>query len=173
MFEWLRARRAAKRMGLRDRGPTVPWKEVDPGANAYFDVTLTCEMCNTQIRIGITQDGYPVQYCWRCETLICARMQDGSRRIFLTISMDEEVDAELQKLGDECQLDRADLLYEAVDVFRMCINQIKLGHYVVVLDKAHNVVNAINFGKWTYSGDDGWRREVEPDDMNEDEDNTE
>ncbi|TSC89592.1 MAG: hypothetical protein G01um10143_82 [Parcubacteria group bacterium Gr01-1014_3] len=167
MLEWLRARRAARKLSLRDRGKTVSWKEFDPDANVYVDIWLTCDLCNTQIRIGINQEGFPVQYCWRCETLICGQLPDGSRRIFFVFSMDEKVDAELNQLEKECRLERADLLYEALDVFRMCIDQLKLGHRVVILDKSHTVVNVIDFGKWIYSGDDGWRREVETEDESE------
>ncbi len=164
MFEWFRARRVAKRLGLRDRGATPSRQEFDPDANAYIYVPLVCDLCNTRIRIGINRDGYPLRYCWRCESIICGQLPDGSRRIFFLFSMDEEVDAHLKQLEAECRLERADLLYEALDVFNMCIDQLKLGHRVVIIDKNHAVVSVIYFGKWTYNGDDGWRREDTPDD---------
>src|SRR3989344_6846775 len=65
MFNWLRAKFAAKRLGLRDRGPIGrEWTS----ATEY--VQEVHRACRTRIRIGITQDKRTVKYCWRCEEML-------------------------------------------------------------------------------------------------------
>ncbi len=167
MFEWLRARRAAKRLGLRDRGRVGTRHIFNKESHFMQPVEICCERCMSRIRIGINKQGQAEEYCWRCESIIREPPPDDPHRIFFTFSMDEDVDSELKQLEAECRLERADLLYEALDIFGMCIEQVKLGNRVVIIDKNHTVVNVIDFGKWNYSGDDGWRREVEPEDPEE------
>lgn len=68
MFTWIRVLLAAKRLELRDRGNIEPIGEFSPdGVLREYDVC--CNHCNTRSRIGITKEGEPVRWCWRCEEI--------------------------------------------------------------------------------------------------------
>ncbi len=58
-------RQAAKRLHLRDKG------EVQKTIHSGGTVTgLAHLFCRTPNRIGITEDGEAVHYCWRCEEIL-------------------------------------------------------------------------------------------------------
>lgn len=68
MFEWLRVRSAAKRMGLRDRGSTQIWYEIGVDGKDSINSNQH-EACRTRTRIGITKNGAVVRWCYRCEII--------------------------------------------------------------------------------------------------------
>jgi hypothetical protein len=51
----------AKRLKLRDRGEVGP--VIEKGEEHWLSHTF----CRTLIRVGITEDGEAVHYCWKCE----------------------------------------------------------------------------------------------------------
>ncbi len=61
LIAWFKAKAAAKRMGIRDRGLTGT--ECVDGRSFIF----VHPFCKTRVRVGITPDGLAVTYCWRCE----------------------------------------------------------------------------------------------------------
>lgn len=70
LIAWLKAKAAAKRMGIRDRGSTG----VEHTENGYLISVHT--LCRTRTRVGIAPNGATVTYCWRCEKII--RNEKGS-----------------------------------------------------------------------------------------------
>ena len=66
MIEWFRARKAAKRLQLRDRGQIQPYME-----NDGWRVVIH-PFCYTRVRIGINGKWKAVRYCWRCEVIFLA-----------------------------------------------------------------------------------------------------
>jgi len=57
--------RSARRMGLRDKGKMETWLDENEEPVGWIHM-----FCKTRIRIGISQGGEPVQYCWRCEVIL-------------------------------------------------------------------------------------------------------
>lgn len=69
MFDWLRAKSAAKRMGLRDRGYIRETYEADADGENYI-LRKLCSACRTRARIGIKKDGTVVKWCHCCEIIL-------------------------------------------------------------------------------------------------------
>ena len=67
MLDWYRIKKAAKNLGLQDRGNI----ESTYYSNNLERIVLH-EFCNTRLRIGIDIDheGLVVRYCWRCEYIL-------------------------------------------------------------------------------------------------------
>ncbi len=68
MLTWLRARVAARRMGLRDRGYTQSHQETDADGKDFTSTNMHAG-CWTRTRIGIKEDGTVVRWCYRCEVI--------------------------------------------------------------------------------------------------------
>jgi len=73
LIAWLKAKAAAKRMGIRDRG-LVGVQRDEVGA-----FVIIHPFCKTRTRVGIRSDESTVTYCWRCEK-ITSENNDGAER---------------------------------------------------------------------------------------------
>lgn len=71
MFEWLRARETAERLGLRDNGKVRTVVGGNPFLNPQdtWAIKDICSVCLTRVRIGLKPDGNVVRYCYRCEKI--------------------------------------------------------------------------------------------------------
>lgn len=65
---------AAHRMKLRDKGKMPDYIEGVGETAQWFHTIHT--FCRTPVRIGVTQKGDSVRYCWKCE-LILSKISGG------------------------------------------------------------------------------------------------
>lgn len=170
MFEWLRARRAAKRLGLRDRGRVDTWYILDTHSNSMQPIELLCERCATRIRIGINKQDRAVQYCWRCCEVFENKKREKNRVYFkmkVSLKMAERMDILMQ----ECRMEHRGQLFDtAFNLFELCVDHTKKNHQIVIFDSNGNHIDNLEFGNFKYHPDEGWRVESDDkeDEANED-----
>ena len=170
MFEWLRARRAAKRLGLRDRGRVDAWYMLDTHSNSMVPIEIRCERCACWIRIGINKEEKAVQYCWRCVEIISNRKDKN--RVYLKMSMSRKAAWRMQVLMEECRIDTRGKLFDlAINLFSLCVKHTKKGNQIWVADSDGNPLTQLEFGRFKFTADEGWRIETtdkeEPDEDSE------
>ncbi|GEM_PF-5852666 len=67
-MDWLWAKIAAWRTGLRDKGKKRR-VSITYDRDGYTEIFSGCVNCKTRLRIGILKkNNRTVQWCWRCET---------------------------------------------------------------------------------------------------------
>lgn len=89
MFTWLRARKAAKRLKLRDKGSVQHhWSQ-----DLEITVVNVHVTCRTVTRIGIDTQGIAYEYCWRCERILGTSYRPPKGKEPLPIPQDMSVAA--------------------------------------------------------------------------------
>lgn len=73
MFEYLRVKIVARRLGLQDKGEMGPTLSQPLSQHDYsgIGVWLVPEHCNAPVRIGIIKkEGWVVYYCLKCKKIV-------------------------------------------------------------------------------------------------------
>lgn len=162
---WFRAKRAARRLNLKDLGRVPSWYVADQEMKTVQKVGMACATCCSKMRLGSASEGRVFHYCWKCSKIVnSGNINEGisvAGQNILRITYDDDTRAGLESLRQDCQLnDIVGVISKAIALWREAVETTKAGKRLCITtyDLSDNSpIDSLALGKWIYVPDEGRR----------------